>query len=854
MLNVFRWYCHPDYREDLEGDLLERYEQCMNEHSTAKAKRLLLFDIVRLFRPALMRPVIQHQNLNSIPMLRNHFIIALRAISKQKGYTAINMLGLAVALSAFIVITLYIHDELSYDRFHTNADRIFRIAHHQEGEGFSRELIAAPGALRDAMVSEIPEVEQATGLYLSYWGNTLLTNENFTYYDKNLLYVDDSFFDVLSFPFIEGDARSALTNPESVVLTQNLAERFFGDSEATGKTLKFNNNQTLIVTGVIDDVPAQSHLQFDFLTSIGTANRSAWEENWGQGQMHIYIKSTLDANMESVNTKIQGLIERHHHDYMLSRNIKEKYFVQALAGVDGIHLSIPGNMLYVRVLLLVAIFLLLIAGINYVNLATARSAIRTKEIGMRKVVGATRISLINQFLVESVLTILVAGCFALALCAVALPPFNFIVQKQLSLFAVENLPVWGVILAVLLMFGIGAGLYPAFYLSAFKPVQIFRRQVAGKIASVDLRKVLVVTQFALSAMFIIGVVVINRQMRYVQSTDLGFDKDQVIVIRNFDRMPNRDRSYAVRDELESLSGVRQAGGSLENILGLRGGATGSIQLNAHSTPVPSMASIVSEDFMEVFGLEFIEGRNFTRGPDVDFSKVILNETAVKQLGIHRPAVGQKIGVNGDQTIIGVVKDFHASPLNIEIVPYAFMYTPDALFGIVKLSGGTVQETLSHIETTWKKYAPGVPFDFYFLDDAIDDQYRAEQNFNALFSVMTGLSLIIACLGLVGLAAFMAARRTKEISIRKVMGASTSSVTVLLMREFVTLILIANAIAAPVGWLLMNSWLEHFAYRIDIGLVTFPLVAMLVLLLAVLTVSWQTRRVAGLNPVESLKCE
>ena len=789
-----------------------------------------------------------------LTMFKNYLTVDLRTLRKQKGYAFINIGGLAVGLACFTIILLYVHDELSYDQFHIDADRIHRVAHDQVGAGFNRRIIAAPGALKNAMLREIPEIEQATHLYLSYWGDALLSNEKYTYYDNRLLYVDDSFLDVFSFHFIHGDAQSAFADPASVVLTESVAERFFGNEDALGQTLTFNQNKPLRVTGIIEEVPAQSHLQFDFLTSTVTANRPEWENSWGQGHMHTYIKVKPQASLPEVETKIQRLIDTYHRDYMEAMHVQETYFAEPLAGINGIHLSLPGNKLYIQVLMLVAFFILFIAGINYVNLATARSARRAKEIGLRKVVGALRKSLIYQFLAESILIALVSGCLAVGLTEGALPFFNNLMQKELSLLAAESQPVWGFMAASIVVFGITAGLYPAFYLSAFTPISILKKQRVSKRTTLGLRKILVVTQFALSTFLIVGVLVVQQQMTYVQSTDLGFDKDQMIVIKNFNHTPNRDRNYTVRNALEALPGVLKVGGSVENILGLRGSATGSMRLNSQSTPVASLAQIVGGDYLDVFGLEFIEGQNFSPGPAADYTKVILNETAVRQLGIEGSAVGLKIGANAEQTVIGVVKDFHAASLHHEILPYAFLYSPDALQAIVKLSGGHIRETLSQIEATWKTFVPDIPLDFYFLDEAIDQQYRAEQNFNTLFSAMTGLILMIACLGLFALATFTAEQRTREIGIRKVLGASVTNVVTLLSKDFVKLVVLATIIAWPLAYVAMNAWLNNFAYRIDVGLWPFVLAGVLALVIAMLTVSYQAFRAATVNPVKTLRYE
>lgn len=798
---------------------------------------------------------------SAAPWIYTHYLkVALRRAAREKVYSAISLFGLVVGLASFIVIMIHVYHELSYDRFHPDADRIYRVVYEQTGEGYVRQRVATPGALRDAMLTEIPQIEAATHFLPSYWGKALLANERYTYYDSQLFYVDPSFLDLFPFPFLLGDAQSALADPASVVLTQSVATRFFGDEDPLGQTLRFRHGIALTVTGVIEDVPAESHLQFDFLTSIAAANRAHWETSWGEGQIHTYFKVRSGADLADVEARIQQLIDTHHRDYMDQKGAWETFSAQPLTGLNGIYLSLPGNSLYVRVLLSVAFMVLVIAGINYVNLATARSATRAKEIGVRKVVGARRKSLIQQFLVESMLAVLVAGVVAAGLAEAALPVFNDLMQKDLSLFAVSSQPVWGLIAVSVGVLGISAGLYPALYLSAFRPVSVLKKR-GGSRSVMGLRRGLVVTQFALSAFLVVGVVVVREQMAYVQTTRLGFEKDQMIVIENFSKTPNRDRDYTVRRAIEAIPGVICIGGTIENIVGLRGKATGSMRLDAHSEPVASLAHIVSEDYLEVLGLEFIEGGNFTRTTFsdlskviLDFSKVILNETAVKRLGIKGSAVGRRIGKNQDRTVIGVVKDFHAGSLHHDILPYAFFYSPDARHAVVKVAAADVEGTLSRIQETWKTFVPSVPMAFYFLDEAIDRQYRAERNFSLLFSLMTSLALVTAGLGLFGLVAYTAEQRRREIGIRKTLGASVSNVVSLLYGDFLRLVALANIIAWPAAYYAMCQWLDSFAYRIDIGIATFLLAGLAASLIPVLTVSYQATKAATTNPVDSLRYE
>ena len=860
-------------QEEMEADLREEIEECIK---SGLAPREAYFKAVRHFGneetvAQSLRAVNWQENyarwMQAQPaLLANYFKIAWRNLYKHKTYASINIFGLVVGITSFIIIMLYVRDEFSYDQFHTHANRIHRIVvDHIETNGTKSPRIATPGALTEAIKRLIPDIEHATYLHTASWGKALLSNENHTFFGQNFLYVNDSFFDVFSFPLIHGNTKSALTDPASVVLTESMAKKFFGTNKALGQTLTFNQfkqDVSLKVSGVIKDVPTQSHLKFDFLIP-SLLVRPEWANNWGQGHTYTYIKVKPQAALTEVNAKIQHLMDTHH----LKKDIQVIAYTQPLTGINGIHLAPPrlwemhpgGNQQHLQTLILVAFFILLIAGINYINLATARSAMRAKEIGMRKVVGAFRKTLIYQFLNESILLSLIAGLIAVSLTEMILPLFNNLMQKELSLFTAGNQFVWLGITTAVLLFGLTAGLYPAFYLSAFKPISIFSKQRTTKRARFDLRKTLVVSQFALSAFLIIGMIVVQKQMTHIRSTNLGFDKDQIIVIRNFHRTPNRDRNFVVRNTLKTIPGVLKVGGGLGNNIGLRGATYGGgIRLkDTNQDPVGYHAQLVSGGYLDVFDLEFITGRNFSpEFPSELKNGIVINETAVKKLGIQGSPLGQTIitHTNAEKTIIGVVKDFHTASLHHEIAPLIFLYNNMGWEGVIKLSGGQIQETLAQIQETWAKFVPDTPMDYYFIDEAINNLYRTEQNFHTLFSIMTGLTLIIACLGLFGLAAFTAEQRTKEIGIRKVLGATTPNVVGLLSKEFVKLVTIANIIAWPIAYVVMNNWLTNFAYRITFGIEIFALSGALALSIALITVCTQTFKAARSNPIDALRTE
>ncbi len=857
---LLSWLCKQELLEEILGDLHANFNRTYRQHGKWRSSIRYWFQVLHFVRPFALKKT-SILNPNPCGMFKNNFKIAVRNTLKHKSYATINLFGLAIGLAAFAIIVLYVYDEISYDKYHADANRIYRIVYDRTSpEGFMSPRIATPGALKAGILREIPEVEQATHLLPSYWGKVLLSNETYSYYDANFLYADDSFFDVFSFQFIEGDAVSALSDPTSIVLTQSFAERFFGSNIALGQTLKFNKHRDLKVTGIIRDVPSQSHLQFDFLIPTLLLG-PGWVNNWGEGHTHTYIKVRPQVSMPEVDLKIQHLLDTHHQQVM-----RETYFTQPLAGLQGIHLSTPrfheltssGNKLHIQVLLIVAFFVLLIAGINYINLATARSSVRAKEIAMRKVAGAFRKTLIYQFLVESILISMVAGLLAICIAESALPFFNNLTQKDLSLLAAGNQPVLGLIAIAVLVTGIGAGLYPAFYLSAFKPVAVFRKQHIGPISGFDLRKLLVISQFALSAFLMVGMFVVQQQMGYIQSATLGFDKDQVIVINNFGKVPKRDRNFVVRPKLEMIAGVKKVG-AFNEMVGLQQNSSEQLMyVKGADNKEGVLWTHVGYNYLQTLGIPLVEGRYFSREFESDSTRhvVILSETAVRQLGVPEPVIGQQIisQHSPPRTVIGVVKDFHFTSLHNKIKPFVFGFTPNANALAVKLAGGDIQRTISQIKNTWAQFVPDVPMDFYFFDDKIDQLYRSEKNFQTIFSVMTGLTLIIACLGLIGLAAFTAQQRIKEIGIRKILGASITSLLTLLTREYMGLIVIANLIAWPIAHLTMKRWLENFAYRINIDLSVFLISSALALMVAMITIISLVYKAVVSNPINSLRNE
>lgn len=868
---LLKWFCKPELLEEIQGDLHADFERKSTTEGKWKTSLNYWLQVLNFLRPFALKENQNTYRLKRYDMLRNHLKIARRTILKYRNFTAINLFGLAVGISCFTVIMLYIYDELSYDKYHADAEKIYRVTIDRVLKGGAKNhTVWTETALASAIEQEIPEIDKVTRICRNpAWGKASLTYKEDQYYDDKGLYVDNTFFDVFSFSFVQGSKESAFESAESVILTASLARKFFGDESAIGKTLHCDhytfNRKPLRVSGVVEDVPFQSHFTFDFLVPISsTLSKVRWwkEGTWDTDNTVItYIKLSNEIQMNTVSDKIQHLANLHRKDNL------DTYSIQPMTGLNGIHLSsqrsgeldVNSQKANIKVTFIIALFVVLIAGINYINLSTARSATRTKEIGVRKVIGAGRKSLILQFLTESVLMSFLAGFLSLGITQLSLPFFNSVMQKHLSLFVMGSMPIWVLIVLVIITVGFVAGLYPAAFLSSFKPISMLKKPRNSETKRFSFRRVLVVFQFGLAALLIIGVMVVQKQLDYLQSTNLGFEKDQIIVIKNFvDGDPNR----VMRQTLKELPGVLNVGASGQPIGLMDNSWMTSVHVKGSDNSQPILwGAYIDENYLDVMGIEVRKGRNFSQQLDKVKrgmgSNIILNETAIKMLSVPEPVVGQDIVTDWGKEfkIVGVVNDFHSSSLHNKILPLAFVYVPFVEQSVVlKIAKGNINETIQGIQKAWDGFAEDVPMDFYFLDAELERQYKSEQNFKAIFSVMTGLSILIACLGLFGLVAFTAEQRTKEIGIRKILGASVPELIGLLIREYIWLVVIANIIAWPIAFAILGEWLENFAYHINIGWTVFLISGLLALIVALLTASFHTYKTAVANPVQALRDE
>jgi putative ABC transport system permease protein len=802
-------------------------------------------------------------------MLKNYFKIAWRSLTRNRGFSFINIFGLASGLACSLLIFLFVKDEKSYDRFNKDSENIYRVVKDfVNDDGTKLPDATTPPALAPAMQREIPGIVTATRVFPNWGGNFLITYGDKKITEEKLYRVDSSFFDVFSFPLIQGDKKRVFEQVNSIVVTESAAKRYFGKENPMGKVLHFDNLGDIAVTGVMKDVPAASHFHFDFLITVRKLAGNI-DANWNFYNFYTYVKLKPNTDIAAFTKKVQAIYKNNN------TNATNIFYVQPL---NDIHLTSNlkwelepnSDKLYVYLFTIIAIFILLIAGINYVNLATAKASVRAKEIGVRKVAGAFRSSLMNQFLVESLITCIIACGLAIIIAQLLLPTVNTLTHKHLTVLGNLATLIYMVVAALLL--GVVAGFFPAFYLSSFKPIIVLKGLKLSEKRTLGLRKALVIVQFTISITLIIGALIISQQIHFIQSAKLGLNKDQVLVVKNAGYLSRSDRN-AFQNSALQLPGIK----NIATSDGVVGGLNWTNSLRYRGAENSQLVNFLSvgNDYLNVLGIQLKEGRNFSEkfpgdtlnngipgGPlDQNIGSVVLNETAVKELGIPSPVVGKQLlwGSDADTmyyiTVVGVTKDFHFTSLRNEIKPFAFFLTNRRVDNFtIKLSTDNLQGTLAQLENTWKKFSPERPFEYNFLDATYASLYQSESRFQKVFISLVILGIVIACLGLLGLSTFAAQQRVKEIGIRKVLGASVSNVVTLLSKDFLKLVFAALILAVPIAWYFMNRWLEDFAYRINIQWWIFIVAAVIAVVIAFITISFQAIKAAVANPVKSLRTE
>lgn len=801
-------------------------------------------------------------------MFRNYLKIALRQALKHKSYSLINVLGLAAGITCCLLILLYVQNELAFDDFHGKRARIYRINKivHEEG-GEVTHTAEMPGNFAPALVQDYPEVESAVRLR-PWWDEMLVSYGEKKLKINHVVFTDSTFFDIFDFELVAGDRRQVLRAPLTAVITEETAQQFFGEADPIGQVLVGLFDMPLTVTGIAKKPPMRSHIQFNILISWSTSTNSAyaerfsWMNRWITQTAFTYALLAPGAEPQALAAKFPAFMQK----YMARWADKYFPYLQPLADVHLKAANIPlqfqmnsnaGNIQTVYVLAIIAVLVLIIACINYMNLATARAARRAAEIGLRKAVGAEQRQLIWQFLGEAFALALLALMLAAVLVELLLPAFNRLTLRALVFEPLVNPALLIGMLGVALFVGLAAGSYPAFVLSSFQPIAALKNGYTSRWQGVRSRKMLVVTQFCFSIFLIIATLVVYRQRDFMRTKNLGFEREHVVMLA----IPSstiRTQAHAFKIELlrhpNIISAAYASGGPGIGAMGFDILPEGR-PLSARFA-VPTVG--VDFDFAKTLGLEIASGRDFNTTFSTDSSAVLINETLARQLGWATP-IGKRLALGTDNpqtlTVIGVVKDFHIRSVHQKIEP-VLLYITDRRFNhlSVKLARNDLPETLQFLAATWARFETRHPFEYKFLDQTFEQYYLSEERLTQTLGVFAVLAIAIACLGLFGLAAYVAEQRTKEIGIRKVLGASLAGIVSLLSKDFVKLVLLANMLAWPIGWYAMNRWLQNFSYRIEIGWGIFALAGGLAVVIALLTVSMQAIKAALANPVEALRYE
>ena len=803
-------------------------------------------------------------------MFRNYLTVGIRNLLRHKGYSTINVLGLAIGIACCILILLYVQDELSYDRYHEKSDRIYRLVESATVAGRPIEAAVTPPPWAPVMAEEFPEIEQITRLKPpgSRW---LIRYEENRFYERYFVFADSSVFDIFTIPLLQGNAKTALTEPGAVVLSESMAAKYFGDENPVGKVITGDDLYEFTITGIMADMPGNSHFHFDFLASYASLapynlyNEPSTMQNQGfNHDVFTYLLLREGQEPEDLERKFPEFLDRHLGDMLEGIGIVARPFLQPITDIHlhsnmEAELGPNSDIRYVYIFSSLAVFVLLIACVNFMNLSTARSARRAQEVGIRKVLGAQRQQLIRQFTGESIFLSVIALVIALAAVHLLLPPFNAVSGKSL---AMDYQSIWlaPTLVAIALLTGIVAGGYPAFILSSFRPVAVLTGALKAGAAQSLLRKILITFQFIISIIMITGTVVVLDQLEYMQNKNLGFDKENVVIVR----LPDAEaiKGYtAFKNAVLQYPEILNASTSTS----VPGGQPSLNLVTPEGVPEdqsPVYQVIWSDyDFIETLGVEMAAGRTFSREFGSDSTACLINMATVRSLGWENP-IGMTFKITGMQDssppfeVIGVMEDFHNKSLHQPIEPLMIRLLSEAAsFMEIRIQGSNVTRGLEILEEQWRDIYPSHPaMDYSFLDADLERLYIAEQRLGSVFIAGAILSILIACLGLLGLSSFMAEQRTREIGVRKVLGATISNVVLLLSRDFTKLILLAFVVGAPAAYYVMHAWLENFPYRVELSLGVFALSGLAALLIAWLTVGYQAFRAAASNPADALHAE
>jgi putative ABC transport system permease protein len=864
---LLTWWGHPDSQEEVQGDLLELYDYWVETVGKRRADWRYSLSALKLLRPFAKS---KHSEQYTTPfflnpvMIRNYFKIAVRSFAKNKVYSFINVFGLALGLACALLIGLWVKDELSYDRFLPNAEHIafvrVNFVDPTTGEIPFTNWVT-PGPLQEAIAQDVPEVAAVTKIN---YGPELLIKVGDKAAKEKGHYATADFFGVFDLPAIHGNPKAALAQTNQIVITRKVAEKFFPGGMALGKSLQLNNDKFYVVGAVIEDLPHNSSLQFDWLVNWNVQEQD-WMKKWGNNSFQTFVRLKPNG-IDGSTTMVQAeAAMKSIYPRRAGKNFETAR--PTLQPITDLHLygeyengkPAGGRIEYVRVFAVVALFILLIACINFMNLATARSATRAREVGVRKVVGALRSSLIGQFMSESILTSLLAAVLALGLVWLILPTFNALFEKQLALQLGEP-ALWLLFLGLVSITGFLSGSYPALFLSSLQPVKILKGKLQLGTGPALFRRTLVVFQFSMSIFLIVGILVVGRQMQYLRDKNLGLDRENVLYWQ-IEGISEPKKFDALRQEilrLPSVASVTTAGSLPVNIQSSSSDLTWTGK--DPNSAINTQAMFVGNDFTKTMNIQLVDGRDFRADSPADSTNYLINEATAKLMSELSPGMKNPVGKEvtfwmGKGRIVGVMKDFHLQSLHEPITPLILCFNYlNTEYLLVKTRAGQTQQALTNLAQISKEFTPDYPFNYHFLDEEYEKLYRSEQQVNTLVNYFGMLAILISCLGLFGLAAFTAEQRTKEIGVRKVLGASITNIVGLLSKDFLKLVLIALVLASPVAWWALDKWLETFAYKTALSWWIFALAGVLAISIALLTVSFQSIKAALVNPIKSLRSE
>ncbi|WKN44375.1 ABC transporter permease [Tunicatimonas pelagia] len=860
-LRFFRWYCHPDYAEDIEGDLWERYERNVEEKGERAACWRFAQDVTKLFRPGIIRPFCKIQPINHTAMFQNYFKIGWRNLLNHKGYSVINVLGLTLGITGAILIFTLVKYHLSFDTFHSKADRIYRVTTEFHQEEISRES-NVPQPIGKALRDDYTFAEKIAMVYSdSDWLVSVPSSEDDKKFKEHIAFAEPEFFDILDFPLVQGDKNTILTEPNTAVITERIAEKLFGDQNPIDQMIRVQNKLDFRITGVLQDLPINTDRRDEIYLSYSSLKEyNAWlaGDSWQgiAGGMHCFMLLKPDVPPSEVNETFPELSKKYYNE----RDAEIYQF--KLQHISDIHFN-PDLGGYIAkknlwALSLIGLFLIITACVNFINLATAQALRRAKEIGVRKALGSKRGQLFWQFITETALITILALVLAYAFAQLALPYLNQLLNIQLQINIFQDIYLLTFLPILLLVVIVLSGSYPGLIMAGFQPVMALKGKLSQKHAGgFSLRRGLVITQFVISQLLIIGTIVIANQVRYSRQADMGFAKDAIVMLP----VPEKEKSTisALDSEISQLADVEKIA-FCSRAPASEGWASVDVRYSSRTENENFDITVKAGDhqYVPTFDLQIVAGRNLQ--PSDTVREFLINETAVRRFGEHSPedVIGKRvwIGLNGSEgTIVGVVKDFHNRSFHETIDPLCITTSTDWYSSCaVKINPGNLQSTLSDLETSWVEVFPNHVFEYSFLDEQIARFYETDNMIFRLIQIFASIAIIIGCLGLYGLVSFMAAQKTKEVGVRKVLGASLPSILWLFGKEFTRLLILAFVIAAPLAWWVMQNWLENFTYRIEIGGGIFALAIAATFLIAMLTVSFQSVRAALANPVDSLRNE